>query len=55
MNDLLPLTHKYETAVSAHKILEQIIDLQCMIAKSTFYRQPKSNDTVLKIAHEEDY
>jgi hypothetical protein len=41
--------------VSAHKILEQIIDLQCMIAKSTFYRQPKSNETVLKIAHEEDY
>ena len=31
LNDLKPLTYEYSTANSAHKILEQIVDIQCEI------------------------
>ena len=32
LNDLLPLTYNYPTAMSAHFVLEQVIEIQCMLA-----------------------
>ncbi len=33
LKDLLPLTYNYPTAMSAHLVLEQVIEIQCMLAK----------------------
>jgi serine/threonine protein kinase len=35
LNDFLPLTYDYSTATSAHLILEQVVEIQCMLSKST--------------------
>jgi hypothetical protein len=35
LKDLLPLTYDYSTATSGHLVLEQVIEIQCMLAKST--------------------
>jgi hypothetical protein len=35
LNDFLPLTYDYPTAMTAHLVLEQMIEIQCMLAKST--------------------
>jgi hypothetical protein len=35
LNDLIPLTYDYPTAMSAHLVLEQVVEIQCMLAKST--------------------
>jgi hypothetical protein len=37
VNDFLPLTRDYSTSGSAHAILEKILDIQCMLAKSLDY------------------
>jgi hypothetical protein len=37
VNDLIPLTRDYSTSASAHAILEKIIEIQCMLAKSVDY------------------
>jgi hypothetical protein len=33
--DLIPLTYNYPTAFSTHLVLEQVVEIQCMLAKST--------------------
>ncbi len=33
LRDLLPLTYNYPTATSAHLVLEQVLEIQCMLAK----------------------
>jgi serine/threonine protein kinase len=33
LKDLLPLTYNYPTAMSAHLVLEQVLEIQCMLAK----------------------
>jgi serine/threonine protein kinase len=35
LKDFLSLTYDYLTAMSTHLILEQVIDIQCMLAKSS--------------------
>jgi hypothetical protein len=35
LNEFVPLTYNYSTAMSAHLVLEQVIEIQCMLAKST--------------------
>jgi hypothetical protein len=35
LKDLLPLTYDYSTATSGHLVLEQVIEIQCILAKST--------------------
>jgi hypothetical protein len=35
LNELIPLTYNYLTAMSAHLVLEQVIEIRCMLAKST--------------------
>jgi hypothetical protein len=52
MNDFIPLTYVYSTAVSAHKVLEQIVEIQCMLAKSTDYGL--SGYYVLRVANTHD-
>jgi hypothetical protein len=52
MNDFIPLTYVYSTAVSAHKVLEQIVEIQCMLAKSTDYGL--SGDYMLRVAHTDE-
>ena len=49
MNDFIPLTSTYSTAASAHKVLEQIVEIQCTLAKSTDYGL--SSESVLKVAN----
>jgi hypothetical protein len=40
LNDFLPLTYEFNTAGSAHKVIEQIVEIQCLIATSTDNRLP---------------
>ena len=54
MNDLIPLTHEYSTAGSAHKVLEQIVEIQCTLAKSTDYGLPIIDKSLLRVANTPD-
>ena len=49
MNDFIPLTYVYETAANAHKVLEQIVEIQCLLAKSTDFGL--SGESVLRVAN----
>jgi serine/threonine protein kinase len=33
LKDLIPLTYNYPTAMTAHLLLEQVIEIQCKLAK----------------------
>jgi hypothetical protein len=35
LNELVPLTYNFPAAMSVHLVLEQVIEIQCMLAKST--------------------
>ena len=54
MNDLIPLTHEYSTAGSAHKVLEQIVEIQCTLAKSTDYGLAMIDKSLLRVANTPD-
>ena len=49
--DLIPLTYEYSTADSAHKVLEQIVEIQCALAKSTDYGLPIIDKSLLRVAN----
>ena len=49
MNEFILLTYVYSTAGRAHKVLEQIVEIQCILAKSTDYGL--SGESVLKVAN----
>jgi hypothetical protein len=49
LNEFIPLTYVYSTAGRAHKVLEQIVEIQCILAKSTDYGL--SGDSVLRVAN----
>jgi hypothetical protein len=51
LNDLIPLTYEYSTAVSAHPVLEQVIEIQCMLSKSTDYGLPLIDRSLLRVAN----
>ena len=51
MNDLIPLTYEYSTADSAHKVLEQIVEIQCTLAKSTDYGLAIIDKSLLRVAN----
>jgi hypothetical protein len=40
LNDFVPLTYEFTTASSAHKVIEQIVEIQCLLATSTDNRLP---------------
>ena len=54
LNDLIPLTFDFSTAASAHKVLEEIVEIQCMLAKSTDYGLPMIDESKLKVANTPD-
>jgi hypothetical protein len=54
LNDFIPLTKKYSTAHSAHKLLEQIVEIQCVLGVSTDYGLPMIDKSLLKVAHTPD-
>jgi hypothetical protein len=52
LNEFIPLTYEYSTAISAHPVLEQVIEIQCMLAKSTDdYGLPLIDNSLLKVAN----
>jgi hypothetical protein len=54
LNDFIPLTYKYSTADSAHKLLEQIVEIQCVLGVSTDYGLPMIDKSLLKVANTPD-
>ena len=54
MNDFIPLTYVYSTAVSAHKVLEQIVETKCMLAKSSRYGLSGEYVTLFRVAKPPD-
>jgi hypothetical protein len=51
LKDLLPLTYEYSTATSAHLVLEQVIEIQFMLAKSTDFGLTVTDPSLLRIAN----
>ena len=54
VEDFIPLTFNYATAVTAHKVLEQIVEIQCTLAKSCDYRLEMIDKSFLIVANTED-
>ena len=54
MKDLIPLTYEYPVAMSVHPVLEQVIEIQCMLAKSTDYGLPLIDPSLLRVANTPD-
>jgi hypothetical protein len=54
LNDFVPLTFNYSTARSAHKVLEQIVEIQCMLAKSSYHGLKIIDESFLKISNTPD-
>ena len=51
LKDLIPLTYEYPTALSTHLVLEQVIEIQCMLAKSTDYGLTLTDESLLRVAN----
>jgi hypothetical protein len=52
LKDLIPLTYDYPTALSTHLVLEQVTEIQCMLAKSTDdYGFAVTDDSLLRVAN----
>lgn len=51
MNDFIDLTKEKSIAVSAHKVLEQVVDIQCMYAKITDYGLPMIDESLIRVAN----
>jgi hypothetical protein len=52
LKDLIPLTYEYPTALSTHLALEQVIEIQCMLAKSTDdYGLTLTDESLLRVAN----
>jgi serine/threonine protein kinase len=51
LNDFLPLTYNYPTAMSAHHVLEQVIEIQCMLAKSPDYGLFVTDPSLIRVAN----
>ena len=54
MDDFIHLTFDYATARSAHNVLEQIVEIQCTLAKSSDYGLPIIDKPLLKVANTDD-
>jgi hypothetical protein len=54
LNDFIPLTKKYSTANSVHMLLEQIVEVQFLLAISTDYGLPLIYKSLLKVANTTD-
>ncbi len=54
MKNFIPLTFNYATAVTAHKVLEQIVVIQCTLANYCDYGLPMIDKSLLRVANTED-
>ncbi len=54
MNDFIPLTFIYATARTAHNVLEQIVEIQCTLAKSNDYGLPMIDKSFFIVANTDD-
>jgi hypothetical protein len=55
MNDFITLTYEKSTAISAHKVLEQIVEIQWMYDRSTDYGLPMIEDkSLIRVANTPD-
>ena len=54
MSDFIPLTFNYTTAVTYHKVLEQIVVIQCSLAKWSDYGLAMIDKSLLRVANTED-
>jgi len=54
LRDLLPLTYNYQTATSVHLVLEQVLEIQCMLSKSTDYTLTVSDESLIRVANTPD-
>jgi hypothetical protein len=55
LKDFIPLTFNFSTAPGAHRVLEQIVEIQCNIAKTSDYGLPAVyNKFLLKVANTYD-
>ena len=50
MKNFIPLTYNYKTALSTHPVLEQVIEIQCMLAKSTDYGLAVTDQSLIRVA-----
>ena len=50
----MPLTFDYATARSAHNVLQQIVEIQCTLAKSSDYGLPMIDKSLLRVAKTDD-
>jgi serine/threonine protein kinase len=52
LKDLLPLTQSFSTAMSVHLVLEQVLDIQCMLVKSSDdYGLKVTDPSLLRVAN----
>jgi hypothetical protein len=51
LKEFIPLTYDYSTALSSHLVLEQVIEIQCMLAKSTDYGLTVTDESLLRVAN----
>jgi hypothetical protein len=51
LNDFVPLTYNYPTAMTARLVLEQVIEIQCELAKSTDYGLFVTDPSLLRVAN----
>jgi hypothetical protein len=51
LNDFVPLTYEFTTASSAHKVIEQIVEIQCLLATSTDNGLRMINEELIKVAN----
>ena len=54
VSDFIPLTFNYTTAVTAHKVLEQIVMIKWSLAKRSDYGLPMIDKSLLRVANTED-
>ena len=52
---MIPLTFDYSTADSAHKLLEQIVEIQCKLAQSTEYGLPIIDKLTVANSHHTEF
>ena len=51
MKDFIPLTYIYQTALSTHLVIEQVVEIQCMLAKSTDdYGFAVTDESLIRVA-----
>jgi hypothetical protein len=50
LKDFLPLAYTYPTAMSCHLVLEQLIMIQCMLAKTPDYGLTVNDSSLVRVA-----